>query len=133
MYDDEIFEEEHDIDFEIAFCESLVRRKPDFVSALRLLGDLYTKKGLLEKGLFIDEYLSQLQPKDPFIYYNLACSYSLLNQTDKAFRSIKLAIKCGYRDFDYLSQDNDLTNLKNDNRFQKYFSRIQQKIKREPL
>ena len=133
MYDDEVLEEEHDIDFEISFCESLVRKHPDFLAALRLLGDLYTKKGMLEKGLHIDEYLSQLQPQDPFIYYNLACSYSLLNQTDKAFRSIKRAIKCGYRDFDYLKQDNDLTNLRNDNRFQRYFLRIQQKIKQEPL
>jgi len=133
MYDDEVFEEEHDIDFEIAFCESLVQKNPDFLPALRLLGDLYTKKGSFEKGLHVDEHLSLLQPQDPFIYYNLACSYSLLNQTDKAFRSIKLAIKCGYRDFDYLKQDNDLTNLRNDNRFQRYFLRVLRKIKQEVL
>jgi len=133
MYDDEVFEEEHDVDFEIAFCESLIQKNPDFLSALRLLGDLYTKKGLFEKGLHIDEYLSHLQPQDPFIYYNLACSYSLLNQTDKAFRSIKLAIKCGYRDFEYLQNDIDLANLRNDSRFQRYFLRVRKKIQQESI
>jgi len=133
MYDDEVFEEEHDIDFEITFCENLVKNNPDFLPALRLLGDLYTKKGFFEKGLHIDEHLCLLQPEDPFIYYNLACSYSLLNETDKAFRSIKLAIKCGYRDFDYLKNDNDLTNLRNDNRFQRYIIRVLKKIKQEAV
>ena len=131
MYDEDLPEEEHDVEFEIIFCEKLVKNNPNFLSALRLLGDLYTKKGMFEKGLHVDEHLSLLQPNDPFVYYNLACSYSLLNQTDKAFRSIKLAIKCGYRDFDYLKADNDLTNLRNDGRFQRYFLRVLKRIKQE--
>ena len=133
MYDDEVELEKEDIDFEIAFCEGLIRKNPDHVQALKLLGDLYTKKGSIEKGLQIDEYLSQLQPQDPFVFYNLACSYSLLNHTDKAFRSIKMAIKYGYRDFDHLREDSDLENLRNDYRFKRYFSRVEKRLKEEQL
>jgi tetratricopeptide (TPR) repeat protein len=133
MYDEIIEEESEDLDFEIAFYEGLIAKKPDFIEALQALGDAYTKKGLFEKGLAIDEYLSQLQPDNPYVFYNLACSYSLLNQTDKAFRSIKRAIKYGYRNFDYLKEDKDLANLKNDNRFLRYFSRIEKKLTEGPL
>ena len=114
----------HDKDFEIQFYEGLIQKKPDFVQALMALGDLYTKKRLYEKGLMIDEKLSQLRPDDPTIFYNLACSYSLLEDTNKAFRSIKQAINCGYDNFYYLEQDHDLANLRKDTRFQRYFLRI---------
>ena len=127
MYDTPL-EENEDLDFEISFYEGLISKKPDFIEALQALGDAYTKKGLYEKGLSIDEHLSQLQPKDPYVLYNLACSYSLLNQTDKALRSIKLAIKMGYRNFDYLMEDKDLDNLRKDSRFRRYFSRIEKRI-----
>ena len=39
-------ENKEDLDFEIKFCEGLIAKKPDFVEALVLLGDLYTKKGM---------------------------------------------------------------------------------------
>jgi tetratricopeptide (TPR) repeat protein len=129
MYDHDDLEEKEDLEFLISFCEGLIKKKPDFIEALQALGDAYTKKGLYEKGLSIDEYLSQLQPTNPFVLYNLACSYSLMNQTDKALRSIKLAIKHGYRNFDYLKEDKDLANLRNDSRFRRYFSIIEKKTK----
>jgi tetratricopeptide (TPR) repeat protein len=129
MYDQDDLEEKEDLDFLISFCEGLIQKKPDFIEALQALGDAYTKKGWYDKGLSIDEYLSRLQPTNPFILYNLACSYSLTNQTDKALRSIKLAIKHGYRNFDFLKEDKDLTNLRNDSRFRRYFSLIEKKTK----
>jgi len=121
-------ERHRDIDFEIQFYEGIIKRKPDFADALSALGDLYTKKGLYKKGMGIDERLSLIRPDDPIVFYNLACSYSLLNETDKAFRSIKRAIRCGYDDFDYLEEDKDLLNIRKDSRFKKYFLRVRKKL-----
>lgn len=112
------------MDFEIEFCERLLQKRPHFIQALSLLGDLYTKKGSYLKGLKVDEMLSLLKPHDPVVLYNLACSYSLIDEKDKALRSIKQAINCGYDDFDHIESDTDLDNLRSDNRFRKYFSRI---------
>ena len=120
--------ESYDIDFETRFYEGLIQKKPDFIEALKLLGELYTKRGLYRQGLAIDERLAHLQPQDPLIFYNLACSYSLLNDTDKALRAIKRAFSYGYNNFDYLEQDQDLINLRNDGRFQRYFARIRPKV-----
>lgn len=111
-------------DFEIQFYEGVLRKKPDFVEALSALGDLYTRQGRYEKGLEIDEHLLRLRPEDPIVLYNLACSYSLLSDTDRALRTIQQAIDHGYDDFHHLEQDGDLDNLRHDRRFLEYFSRI---------
>jgi tetratricopeptide (TPR) repeat protein len=113
-----------DMDFEIDFYERILAEKGDFLQALMALGDLYTKRGFYEKGLAIDKRLVQLQPEDPYVLYNLACSYSLLNQLDKARQVIKLAILSGYSDWDFLEKDTDLINLLKDDDFKQYLSKM---------
>ena len=108
-------------DFEIKFYEGILQKNPEHVETLAILGDLYTKKGWIEKGLAVDQRLLHLRPEDPYVLYNLACSYSLLNNIDQAFTIIKMAIVFGYKDFDYLREDPDLTNLLADKRFREYW------------
>ncbi len=116
-----------DTDFEIAFYNGILQKKPDFIEAMMALGDLYTNAGMYSEGMAIDEKLVQLRPDDPVVLYNLACSYSLLNQINEAYRSVKKAINCGYSDFDHLERDQDLLNLRGDRRFQTYYSRVKRK------
>ncbi len=110
--------------FEIRFYEGVLEKSPRFIEALAALGDLYTRNGFYRQGLEVDERLYQLRPGDPVVLYNLACSYSLLDEKDKAFRAIKQAIHCGYDDFEHLETDKDLNNLRSDRRFTRYFERI---------
>jgi len=116
-----------DIEFEITFYNGLIAKNPDFAEALIALGELYTNVGLHKEGLAVDEKLVQLRPDDPIVLYNLGCSYSLLGHVDKAYRSVKKAINCGYCDFEHLQHDDDLTNLRNDRRFQEYLLRVKDK------
>ena len=106
-----------DLDFEISFFEGMLLKRPQYIPALVALGDAYTKKGELKKGLRIDLTLSELRRDDPLVQYNLACSYSLLGFIDDALRVIKKAIRLGYENFEYLRQDPDLENLRKDPRF----------------
>ena len=117
-------EKQDGMDFEIKFFEAVLQKRPHFIEALVALGDLYTKKGLYEKGLTVDEKLTKLRPHDPVILYNLACSHSLLNDIEKSLKTIKLAIELGYDDFEYLEYDSDLKNLRQDSRFQEFFYKI---------
>ena len=112
------------IDFEITFFERLLEKKSDFIEAMEALADLYTKRGEFDKGLVLDEKLKKIKPHDPIVHYNLACSYSLLNEIDKAFDTIQRAIKLGYDDLRHLEIDPDLENLRRDNRFQKIIRQI---------
>ena len=106
-----------DLDFQMSFYEGILKENPGFVEALMALGEIYTKKGLYEKGLQVDKRLSQLRPDSPIAHYNLACSLSLLGDVTSSFKAIKRAIELGYDDFNFLKNDPDLANLKQDNRF----------------
>jgi len=105
--------------FEIEFFEGVARRDPDFVEALQILGDAYTKTGQWEKGLEIDQRLAKLCANNPLVFYNLACSYSLLKHVDEAFAALDQAVKLGYSDARWLTKDPDLDNIRHDSRFEK--------------
>ena len=85
-----------------------MRRAPDYVEALEVLGHDYTLRGRFRDGLRVDLQLANLRPENPLVHYNLACSYALTEQTEQAFQSLNAAIDHGYRDFHWLSRDPDL-------------------------
>ncbi len=106
-----------DLDFQMSFYEGVLKENPNFVEALIALGEIYTKKGMYDKGLKIDKKLSRLRPDNPIIHYNLACSLSLLGELSNSFKAIKQAIELGYNDFIFMNNDPDLANLRSDERF----------------
>ena len=101
-----------DLDVKIEFMEGVVRRDPDYVEALQILGDHYTQRGKFEQSLKVDEQLSRLEPRNPLVFYNLACSYSLTGQVDLAVTALDQALVLGYRDFKWLAKDPDLRTLR---------------------
>jgi tetratricopeptide (TPR) repeat protein len=120
------------IEFEIAFYEGILRRSPDFVEALMALADLYTRRGSFQKGLMVDERLTFLRPENPDVCYNLACSYALTGQLEKAFDAVKRAVKFGYEHLDHLESDPDLASLRADPSFRKYCARVKQAFPVQP-
>jgi tetratricopeptide (TPR) repeat protein len=101
-----------DIDIKIRFMEGIVQRDPDYVEALQLLGDHYTQRGKYERSLHIDRQLSRLEPRNPLVFYNLACSYSLTGKVALAALALEQALRLGYRDFKWLAKDPDLRKLR---------------------
>jgi tetratricopeptide (TPR) repeat protein len=118
--------QQRDLDTRIEFMEGLVRRDPEYVDALQLLGDHYTRRGRFDDGLKVDERLARIQPRDPFVFYNLACSYSLTGQFDRAVAALEKALSLGYRDFAWLAKDPDLKKL----RAQPGYRALKEKIQR---
>ena len=118
-----------DMEFEIQFYESVLQHSPNFVELLMALGDLYTKKGFYQKGLEVDLKLSVLRPEDPYVHYNLACSYALMGSKESALASIRRALETGYEDFEHLEHDADLALLLDDPDFKKYLSEFKRKKK----
>jgi tetratricopeptide (TPR) repeat protein len=104
--------ETRELDVRIAFMEGIVRRDPEYVEALQLLGDHYTQRGKFDAGLKVDEQLSKLEPRNSLVFYNLACSYSLTGQMDLAAAALDKALAFGYRDFKWLAKDPDLKTLR---------------------
>jgi len=117
---------QRDLDTKIQFIEGIVRRDPDYVDALQLLGDHYTQRGRFTEGLQVDERLANLEPESPLVFYNLACSYSLTDQFDRTALALEKALQLGYKDFAWLAKDPDLKKF----RAQPAYDEIKEKIRR---
>ena len=118
--------EQRDLDTKIEFVEGLVRRDPNYMEALQLLGDHYTQRGRFSEGLKVDEHLAHLDPENALVFYNLACSYSLTDQFDRAALALEKALSLGYRDFAWLAKDPDLKKF----RAQPAYRDFREKIRR---
>lgn len=105
-------DEKRNLDVEIGFIEGVVKKDPDYIEALQILGDDYTKRGRFDDGLKIDEQLAHLRPQDATVLYNLACSYSLTERVAEAFNALHRALAAGYTDFKWMAQDPDLESLR---------------------
>jgi tetratricopeptide (TPR) repeat protein len=104
--------EVRDLDIKITFMEGIVRRDPKYVEALQILGDHYTQRGQFNFSLKVDKRLSRLEPRNPLVFYNLACSYSLNSDLDLAAAALEKALSLGYNDFKWLARDPDLRQLR---------------------
>ncbi|MCK9315997.1 MAG: hypothetical protein M0Q48_07635 [Verrucomicrobia bacterium] len=118
-----------DLDIEIGFFEGILEMDPNYLDALELIAQAYTERGLYEKGLQVDIRLTSLKPQDPLAHYNLGCSYSLTGQEEKAADSLEIAILLGYKEFDYLDKDPDLSNLRSHPAYQKILFLKQRSLK----
>lgn len=104
--------EVRDLDIKISFLEGIVKRDADYVEALQVLGDHYTQRGRYDHSLKVDKQLSRLEPRNPLVFYNLACSHSLNSEFDLAAEALEKALLLGYRDFKWLAKDPDLRRLR---------------------
>jgi tetratricopeptide (TPR) repeat protein len=120
-------DEKRNLDVEIGFIEGVVRKDPDYLEALQILGDDYTKRGRFIDGLKIDEQLARLRPQDATVLYNLACSYSLTGASEQAFVALNRALAAGYDDFKWMAQDPDLETLRKDPRYDEVRAHIKTK------
>ncbi|NKB23814.1 MAG: hypothetical protein GKR87_05435 [Kiritimatiellae bacterium] len=109
---------------EIRFLESLYQRFPEDLNILKALADLYTKIGHYKDGLNMDIKLSELCPEEPEVWYNLGCSYALLNQQNLAFRALHKAIDTRYEDIEWMAKDPDLQSLHGDTRFHEIITSV---------
>ena len=115
---------EEQLDFEIAFYQKLLTAYPNFLDVLVPLGDAYTRRGWYAKGLEVDLALAKLRRDDPLVWYNLACSYSLLNRVDEALECLRRAFDLGYTDMKFLTKDPDLANLRRTPKFRQFVSSL---------
>ena len=112
-------------EFEVGFFKKALEHDAENVDLLVFLGDAFSKKGLTQDGLEIDKRLVKICPEEPTFHYNLACSYSLLDQKEQAFASLERAIQLGYQNFEHLLKDADLDNLRKDSRFASIMKNLQ--------
>ena len=100
------------LDFDIDFFERLLSRNGDSLEVLRLLAELVSKKGLVERAAELDAKVVELLPEDCLARYNLACSLARAGRPDEAIDSLSKAILLGYDDLAHMDVDPDLDSLR---------------------
>jgi Flp pilus assembly protein TadD len=116
--------EQRDLDIEIHFMEGVIRRDPKCIEAWRVLSDDYARRGKLDEGLKADEQLARMQPDDPAVLYNLACSHSLANNFEEAVGALVQAVARGFNDFKWILKDPDLASLRKEPLFKKVLTKL---------
>ena len=117
-------------EFEIRLTRAVLATQPKSVRALEMLGQALTRVGRHQEALEADVKLTVLRPNDATAFYNLACSYSNLEDLDAAFEALHRAFDLGYKDYQHLLKDPDLENVRKDRRFKSLLNR--QWGKRQP-
>ena len=110
------------LDFDIDFFEKLLARNGESVEVLRVLGELVSKKGLVDRAVQIDRRLVERLPNDFLARYNLACSLALAGRPEEAVTSLSKAILLGYDDLAHMEVDPDLDSLRERPDFQALLS-----------
>ncbi|MDR3272825.1 MAG: transglutaminase-like domain-containing protein, partial [Flavobacteriaceae bacterium] len=95
--------------------------------------DYKTAENSLLDGVSLFHRLSEkTQRRNPqilsnFIYYNLACVYSLQNQKKKAVDAFAESVKYGYSDYAHAKVDSDLDNIRKEKRFVELMNNLAEK------
>ena len=109
------------LDFDVDFFEQLLSRNESDVEVLRVLAELVSKKGNVDRAVELDQRLADLLPEDPLVRYNLGCSLARAGQNREAIASLSQAILLGYDDLAHLEVDPDLDSLRDDPEFRSLF------------
>jgi len=98
--------------FEIEFCHSILKRDPKDLTTMEMLAGLCTRSGRIDEGLEWDRKIVSLDPENAVGHYNLACSLALKAFDEEAVDHLRTAMEKGYRDFEWMEEDPDLENLR---------------------
>lgn len=106
------------LDFDIDFFDHLLARRSDSLDVLRVLAELVSRKGQVQRAVDLDRRLVELQPHDFLARYNLACSLARAGRSDEAIDCLSRAILLGYDDLAHMEADPDLESLRDHPDFQ---------------
>jgi tetratricopeptide (TPR) repeat protein len=69
----------------------------------------------------------EIEPKNEYALYNLACCYSLWGRTDAALQYLVKSIEAGFDDLSHMDADTDLDPIREDARFKDIMDRLRAK------
>jgi TolB-like protein/tetratricopeptide (TPR) repeat protein len=105
-------------------AEKHMELNPDDPRAATMRAVSLCRTGDREAGLVWAERALEIDPADAGVQYNVACLYSLEDQTDRAIDCLESAVASGFGHRDWIEQDPDLDTLREHPRFQELISQL---------
>ena len=112
--------EERDIGLRRALklMEDRLELNPDDARAANLAAAFLARLGDLSKAVEYADRSLAIDPEDPMLLYNVACTYVALKRTDDALNCLERAVDKGFGHKEWIDHDPDLDPLRENLRFQ---------------
>ena len=102
----------------IAVNYGTIPKKPQ--NTAKKAGIVKLKEYDLELALVEFQKALDVDPSDPEIYFHMACAYSVLEETEKGFEAIKLAVKNNLMELDMIFKHDMLAFLRMNDAFEDF-------------
>jgi tetratricopeptide (TPR) repeat protein len=103
--------------------ETITRLEPSNAGAWARRGLALHSLGKYREAIEAGERSLSLNDQQPMTHFNLARSHARLNESDKAFASLKGAVEAGFSQVELLNAETDFTPLRDDPRFKELATR----------
>ena len=94
-----------------------LQHTPSFLEASINLTTAYLQGKMFDEAHKTLKTLQEKNPKNPLLFYNLACYYALTIETASSLQALQTAVKLGFKNFKQIKSDPDLENLRKDPNF----------------
>ena len=102
----------------LKLMEDRLELNPDDARAANLAAAFFARLGNLPKALEYADRSLAIDPEDPMLLYNVACTYVALGRTDDAMNCLERAVDKGFGHKEWIDHDPDLEPLRPNMRFQ---------------
>jgi TolB-like protein/Tfp pilus assembly protein PilF len=109
----------------LALAERLLELDPDDVQTLLYGANALATLGERERSLEWAARVLEIDTDDALVLYNIACFYSLAGEVKPALEALERSYEAGLADPEWMEQDSDLDNLRNEARYKALVERMQ--------
>ena len=106
---------------QIEVFEKHLEKVPEDVRARMLLAHGYAAVERIDDAIREANLSIALRPGDPFVLYNVACTFGLMNRKEEAMDALRKSWEAGLRDTNWTRRDPDLDLLHGDPEFERLF------------
>lgn len=90
---------------------------PNYSEAYHNRAQIYLKQGKTSEAIEDFKIVLSLNPDLVIDYYNIACAYAIQNDIVHSLENLEKALRKGYRNFEQIQKDNDLSKVRNNPAF----------------
>jgi len=94
------------------------------VRALYLSAARWIKTGDRERGLSLARRALQLEPEEPTVQFNTACTFAQAGLIDEALDHLELGLNRGFGHRSWIEHDSDLDPIRDEPRFKSLMERL---------
>jgi non-specific serine/threonine protein kinase len=109
----------------LALAERLLELDPDDVQTLLYGANALATLGERERSLEWAARVLEVDTDDALVLYNIACFYSLAGEVKPALEALERSYEAGLADPEWMRQDSDLDNLREEARYQALVERME--------